>query len=74
LDETRLWTSLELPYLWRGWLPIVNPLGAGDGSTMGLSLDLKLNNSNNTAQRVCWWAIIEVNEGSSYPVTLARTD
>jgi hypothetical protein len=41
---------------------------------MRLSLNLKLNNASNTAQRFCWWAIIEVDEGSSYPVTLARTD
>jgi hypothetical protein len=49
-------------------------LGAGGGSTIRLSLNLKLNNASNTAQRFCWWAIIEINEGSSYPVTLARTD
>jgi hypothetical protein len=74
LGETGLWASLELPYLWRGWQPIVSPPGADGGSTMRLSLNLKLNNASNAAQRVCWRAIIEVNEGSSYPVTLARSE
>jgi len=75
----RSWAKLDFGHLW-------NFLIFGGASNRLLirweqvaaqqcvSVNLKLNNASNTAQRFCWWAIIEVNEGSSYPVTLARTD
>ena len=62
--------SLDIPYLWRDWQPIVRKPGPDGGSPLYAKFDLKLTNISQNTLRVSWTATLKPGDGHLYLLQL----
>jgi hypothetical protein len=65
-----LTVSMDSPYLWRDWMPVVSKPGIDGGSPTATLVSVILTNKGERSETVSWSANIYDNEGTAHPISL----